>query len=169
MSIKRKMAFLLVFVLVISAIAATYAEVAKSEWDPLKSDWKAFPVCKKDRRRSANYAVQRCLRAQNTTYCQRIDEHGGCDGAIGATTDEIIKLFQQSKGRTADGIVGSNTWGDLFDTMDRKQSVKEGGYIWVKKDVAGASGATVDTVRMKVSNGNWSAEKNNGSYVVYYE
>ncbi len=169
MSIKKKIAFFLVFVLVFSAIAATYAEVSESDWNPLENDWKDFPVCKKDRRRSANYAVQRCLRAQNVTYCRKIDENGGCDGAIGTTTDEVIKLFQKSNGRTADGIVGATTWGDLFDSMDRKNSNKTDGYIWVKKSVAGASNTIVDTVRMKVSNGNWSAQKNSGSYVVYYE
>jgi len=39
---------------------------------------------------------------------------GTADGDFGSLTDAAVKSFQRSRGITADGIVGSQTWGQLY-------------------------------------------------------
>lgn len=39
---------------------------------------------------------------------------GSIDGIIGSITDGAIRNYQASKGLTADGIIGSNTWSKMW-------------------------------------------------------
>lgn len=51
--------------------------------------------------------------AQKILYltCQdQINQAIGIDGVFGAVTEAAAKIFQQRNGRTADGIIGPNTW-----------------------------------------------------------
>lgn len=167
---KKFMCLALATILLVMAVPAFADYVSLSTWSAMESDWKDFPVCKKDRTRSANYALQRVLRAQNTTYCQRIDGSGGCDGAIGSTTDELIKAFQNSHGLTADGIVGEATWDKLFlSHEDRSLTINTSEYYRLRKKVDGTDGTVLDTAKMKQSDGAWYAEKKNGSFVKFYD
>jgi len=41
------------------------------------------------------------------------------DGSFGPATEDKVKEWQASNGLTADGVVGSVTWGKLFGSVDR--------------------------------------------------
>lgn len=42
---------------------------------------------------------------------------GGLDGIFGSRTDEAVRNYQRSRGLTADGIVGCNTWRSLQEEV----------------------------------------------------
>ena len=42
---------------------------------------------------------------------------GGLDGIFGSRTQEAVRRYQQSRGLTADGIVGCNTWRSLQEDV----------------------------------------------------
>ena len=42
---------------------------------------------------------------------------GGLDGIFGARTQEAVRNYQRSRGLTADGIVGCNTWLSLQEDV----------------------------------------------------
>ena len=42
---------------------------------------------------------------------------GGLDGIFGARTEEAVRNYQRSRGLTADGIVGCNTWRSLQEDV----------------------------------------------------
>jgi len=42
---------------------------------------------------------------------------GGLDGIFGARTQEAVRNYQRSRGLTADGIVGCNTWRSLQENV----------------------------------------------------
>ena len=42
---------------------------------------------------------------------------GGLDGIFGARTEEAVRNYQRSRGLTADGIVGCNTWRSLQENV----------------------------------------------------
>ena len=42
---------------------------------------------------------------------------GGLDGIFGARTQEAVRNYQRSRGLTADGIVGCNTWRSLQEDV----------------------------------------------------
>lgn len=42
---------------------------------------------------------------------------GGLDGIFGARTEEAVRSYQRSRGLTADGIVGCNTWRSLQEDV----------------------------------------------------
>lgn len=46
----------------------------------------------------------------------------GVDGLFGSGTENVVKTFQRSAGLTADGIVGTNTWGKLVVTVQQGSS-----------------------------------------------
>lgn len=50
---------------------------------------------------------------------QRLSElkfySGALDGIFGGGTDSAVRMFQQANGLTADGSVGPQTWGALFN------------------------------------------------------
>lgn len=64
-------------------------------WPLVKRGDKIFPV----------RPLQQLLRARNHPVA--------VDGIFGPVTESAVKAFQQSKGLTADGIVGPNTWPKL--------------------------------------------------------
>ena len=41
----------------------------------------------------------------------------GLDGIYGAATENAVRLYQQSRGLSADGIVGCNTWRSLQEAV----------------------------------------------------
>lgn len=41
----------------------------------------------------------------------------GLDGIFGSTTENAVRRYQQSRGLTADGIVGCNTWRSLQEEV----------------------------------------------------
>ena len=42
---------------------------------------------------------------------------GGLDGIFGSRTENAVKKYQQSRGLSADGIVGCNTWRSLQEDV----------------------------------------------------
>jgi len=42
---------------------------------------------------------------------------GGLDGIFGARTQEAVRNYQRSRGLTADGVVGCNTWRSLQEDV----------------------------------------------------
>ena len=42
---------------------------------------------------------------------------GGLDGIFGSRTEEAVRNYQRSRGLTADGIVGCNTWLSLQEDV----------------------------------------------------
>ena len=42
---------------------------------------------------------------------------GGLDGIFGARTEEAVRNYQRSRGLTADGIVGCNSWRSLQEDV----------------------------------------------------
>ena len=42
---------------------------------------------------------------------------GGLDGIFGAKTQEAVRNYQRSRGLTADGVVGCNTWRSLQENV----------------------------------------------------
>ena len=42
---------------------------------------------------------------------------GGLDGIFGITTENAVKAYQRSRGLSADGIVGCNTWRSLQENV----------------------------------------------------
>ena len=42
---------------------------------------------------------------------------GGLDGVFGAATQEAVTNYQRSRGLSADGIVGCNTWRALQEAV----------------------------------------------------
>lgn len=75
---------------------------------------------------------------ENVRTLQYLLNHRGAslavDGSFGAATKAALKSFQQSKGLTADGIAGDQTWTKLVVTVD-----------------AGDSGAAVRAVQRQVN------------------
>ncbi|HEY0607546.1 MAG TPA: peptidoglycan-binding protein [Herpetosiphonaceae bacterium] len=60
------------------------------------------------------YSIQHLLNARGFTLT--------ADGAFGPTTESKVKSFQSSRGLTADGIVGPNTWEALIITVQSGSS-----------------------------------------------
>ncbi|MCI8519110.1 MAG: peptidoglycan-binding protein [Clostridia bacterium] len=42
---------------------------------------------------------------------------GGLDGIFGANTENAVKRYQASRGLSADGIIGCNTWRSLQENV----------------------------------------------------
>ena len=42
---------------------------------------------------------------------------GGLDGIFGSATQDAVKRYQASRGLTADGIIGCNTWRSLQEAV----------------------------------------------------
>ncbi|MBD1913256.1 peptidoglycan-binding domain-containing protein [Leptolyngbya sp. FACHB-8] len=57
--------------------------------------------------------VQRLQNSLNTLDFGPIDE----DGVFGESTKAAIKSYQSSRGLTADGIVGPETWARIFHNL----------------------------------------------------
>jgi len=43
--------------------------------------------------------------------------HGNLDGIFGANTENAVKRYQASRGLSADGIIGCNTWRSLQEDV----------------------------------------------------
>jgi hypothetical protein len=83
-----------------------------------RSTWTAFPQCKQGSA-PVNYTkvIQVMLANYNSSMRSLIMNHGGFDGIFGSYTKQAVIAFQQANGLTADGIVGPNTWGKLYDRL----------------------------------------------------
>lgn len=84
------------------------------------------------------------------------------DGIFGATTAQAVRAFQQMRGVTADGIVGSATWNALYDTYwsiindiplpgtgedeggETEYTVQSGDSLWL---IAQYFGTTVEAIK----------------------
>ena len=80
------------------------------------------PTLRQGSRGSAVTDLQRLLAAAGFSA-------GSADGIFGAQTGAAVKSFQRSRGITADGIVGSQTWGKL-GIVPGKPSATPGGGAW---------------------------------------
>lgn len=87
--------------------------------------------------------IQRFLSGQNSVWASMISKSGGFDGIFGGATTECVIYYQQSRGITADGIVGPTTWGkigrDLFPLESIEQSTQFRYYKSRNYDVFGVT------------------------------
>lgn len=167
MKAKKCLCIILAAITFLFVFPAFADSVPLAAWNQMDDDWIEFPVCKRNRTRSANYAVQRVLRAYNVDMKNDIDDNGGCDGAIGPITEECIRDFQRAKGLSDDGVVGENTWNAMFYSHYRGFAIATSTEYRLRLYCVGY-GQYIETVYQKISNGSWYAQKNSGSYVEYF-
>ncbi len=99
----------MVFVLLVSISTAAFAECYGAYYEipsfPQVYLWSSNTNTVK--------VVQSFLRTYNSGWAATIDSAGGVDGSFGPTTYQLVCSFQTSRGLTADGVVGSNTWTEI--------------------------------------------------------
>jgi len=108
-----------IWTLSVSLLALAALLGACSDADDLRAD-------ETIRAQAAWPTVQRGDSGRDVVTVQYLLRHHGqslsVDGSFGPATESAVKSFQGAKGLSADGIVGSNTWGALIVTVRRGDS-----------------------------------------------
>lgn len=73
-----------------------------------RQGFSGVPTCRKGAKGGLTRLIQQRLIALGFS-CGKY----GADGSFGAATESAVRAFQRSRGLTADGIVGKNTWAAL--------------------------------------------------------
>ena len=114
---KRKfLAFVLFAIILVSTLAP--AALAASTWT---DEVKEFCLTQSGNYYTGNYyAIQRFLYLRgNGTKAALGGDSDDVDGVFGPKTTAAVKIYQSNKGLSADGIVGPNTWKNLYyDTTE---------------------------------------------------
>ncbi|MQM29753.1 MAG: hypothetical protein CRU78_04060 [Candidatus Accumulibacter phosphatis] len=82
-----------------------------------------MPTLRRGSRGSAVADLQRRLGAAGFNA-------GAADGIFGSNTDAAVRAFQRARGLSADGIVGSMTWGALLNAAPGSATPAPGGSPW---------------------------------------
>lgn len=104
---RQVLSLMLIAILLVSSavlpVAATGSPWGFSEFMEISTDYSGtqhgYTMC-----------LQRFLMCLSTYNRTRLIANGGIDGYFGTMTAQITKEYQSSRGLTADGICGPNTW-----------------------------------------------------------
>lgn len=80
--------------------------------------WIGFPQTNQGANNPYVKCIQRIMYDYSDTTRLLIVNNGGVDGSFGSATKQAVKLYQAGKGLTADGSVGSQTWGKIDNDLD---------------------------------------------------
>ena len=116
----------LVFVLVLVLVTVTAGTALAGTSAGLRA-WRAFPLTYEGR---GNYldvmAIQNHLSYYSYETRNEIDKSGGIDGYFGSGTKRAVTKFQSEQRLDADGKVGPNTWGAMYNWLQGPYNFGDG-------------------------------------------
>lgn len=88
--------------------------IGKNTWTYLTRNLNTYPTLRRRSRGAYVDFLQRLL----LSYLYPV---GNIDGVFGSQTENCVRQFQQENSLAVDGIVGRNTWNELFASNGREQ------------------------------------------------
>ena len=125
---KKLLSFIIVFSIVMSIPAFSYAQTRQCDYIYLA--FQNFPTVQPGASGDRVKAVQRFFTCLSGYARSEILNSGGIDGAYGPTSQRLVREFQSAQGITVSGTVNSTTWDKIsFYTYDTDGSWNPDGYV----------------------------------------
>jgi len=125
-SAKRFITIVMVLAVIVSVSVPAFAQ--------FRQTWVAFPYQSINSYSGKTYLIQAIMWRYSSGTRALLTNSGGIsnpvDAVYGNCTKNAVELFQMNEGIFADGEVGSQTWGYLWDTLGT--GVTGGEYLYFK-------------------------------------
>ena len=125
-TMKKLLSLLLAFVLVVSVSSTAFADAPYENY--AYNGLSSFHMISYGSNNGYVKTVQRFFTCYSQITRSSILNSGGIDGVFGATTQQLVKNFQSDHNLAVDGVVGINTWNEIWsyitislETSDGKQ------------------------------------------------
>ena len=112
--IKHVVSILLVLALIVSLSVTSFADTT---WRNRVASFQAISAANYSSYTGYVKAAQRFLQLYSYDTHELIMNNGGIDGIFGSKTRDAVIKFQTLTNLDPDGVVGTNTWGKMYDIM----------------------------------------------------
>lgn len=119
MKLVKKPLALVLAVIMIMAVLVVPAFAAGSAW---VTRFQKFATTSVNSYQAGYASAVQSILLRYSGTSSMISSSGGVDGIFGTNTKNAVVVFQKAKSLTADGIVGSDTWGAMATAMSESAS-----------------------------------------------